>query len=287
MSETPRIKVGSSSLKQVLPIKASTSVLDDETVSSLAEDLAYSNLGEPYELIDSVEAVSTVIANLIDLPTKPPSLYIDLEGVKLSRQGTISILQIHVAPRNKSYLIDIHTLGSNAFDTSGKLGYTLRSVLQSESIPKVFFDVRNDSDALFSHFQISLAGIVDLQVMEYATRTFKGRFVHGLSKCIDRDLALSFKQRSECQQVKERGVKLFLPERGGTYEVFNKRPLSADIGLYCVQDVQHLPALYTTYSRKLNTKMSAKVGNATLVRVKESQSPSYNGHGQHKAIGPW
>lgn len=263
------------------------SVVQPEDISKLAEGLAQSTLKEAYELIDTVEAIPAVVQNLIDQPTTPPSIYIDLEGVKLSREGSISILQIHVAPQNKSYLIDIHVLGSKAFDTSDNMDHSLRSVLESDSIPKVFFDVRNDSDALFSHFQICLAGIVDLQIMEYATRTFRKQFVSGLSKCIERDLYLSYRQQSECQRVKETGLKLFAPERGGTYEVFNERPLSDAIGLYCVQDVQWLPALYQTYLPKIGKSMSAKIARATLDRVKESQSPFYVGHGKHKAIGPW
>jgi exonuclease 3'-5' domain-containing protein 1 len=264
-----------------------TLVVPTAEISDLTKNLAQSTLQEAYELIDTVEAIPAVIENLMDQPTAPPSLYIDLEGVNLSRQGSISILQIHVAPQNKSYLIDIHILGSKAFNTAGKLDHTLRSVLQSESIPKVFFDVRNDSDALFSHFQISLAGIVDLQVMEYATRTFRKKFVNGLSKCMENDLDLSYRQKLECQRVKEEGVKLFAPEKGGTYEVFNKRPLSDAIGLYCVQDVRWLPALYQTYLRKVSNTMSAKIARATLDRVKESQSPFYVGHGKQKALGPW
>jgi exonuclease 3'-5' domain-containing protein 1 len=265
-------------------------VVQAEDISDLTKNLAKSTLREGYELVDTVEAVSNLIEDLMNQPTAPPSLYIDLEGINLSRQGSISILQIHIAPLNKSYLVDIHTLGSEAFDTPSKLDHTLRSILQSQLIPKVFFDVRNDSDALYSHFQISLAGVIDLQVMEYATRTFQKKFVNGLAKCIDRDLNLSYSQKVECQRVKEKGVKLFAPEKGGTYEVFNERPLSDDIGLYCVQDVQWLPTLYQTYLQKLNRlgqKMSAKVAQAALDRVKESQSPSYLGHGQHKARGPW
>ncbi|TVY13036.1 hypothetical protein LARI1_G009337 [Lachnellula arida] len=260
---------------------------DDEVLSALTKNLAQTTLHEAYELIDTVEAIPAVIKTLVDQPVIPPSLYIDLEGVNLSRQGSISILQIHVAPKKKTYLIDIHTLGTKAFDTTSELDHTLRSVLQSESIPKVFFDVRNDSDALFSQFKISLAGITDLQVMEYGTRSFRRQFVSGLSKCIDRDLDLSYSQRSKCQHVKEEGLKLFAPGRGGTYEVFNQRPLSDAIGLYCVQDVQWLPQLYQTYLRKVSKSMSAKIALATLHRVKESQSSSYNGHGKHKAVGPW
>jgi exonuclease 3'-5' domain-containing protein 1 len=266
-----------------------SSVVYAEDISKITSNLTQTSLGEAYELVDTVEGITAVIKNLIDLPRSPPSLYLDLEGVNLSRQGSISSLQIHVAPQKRTYLVDIHTLGSKAFDTVGELDYTLRSVLQSESITKVFFDVRNDSDALFSHFKISLAGIVDLQVMEYATRTFGKRVVNGLSKCIERDLSLSYTQRLECRRVKESGIKLFLPEKGGTYEVFNKRPLQAEIGRYCVQDVQWLPALYKTYWQKIsvNKTMVAKVADATLARVKDSQSPLYNGHGQHKALGPW
>lgn len=216
----------------------------NNVLSDLTKALAQTTLQEAYELIDTAEAIPAVIKTLVDQPTTPPSLYIDLEGVNLSRQGSISILQIHVAPQKKTYLIDIHTLGSKAFDTTGELDHTLGSVLQSESIPKVFFDVRNDSDALFSHFKISLAGIIDLQVMKYGTRSFRKGFVNGLSKCTERDLDLSYSQRLGCQRVKEEGLNLFAPERGGTYEVFNQRPLSDAIGLYCVQDVRWLPALY-------------------------------------------
>lgn len=232
--------------------------------------------------------MSALITTLIEQPTRPPSLYLDLEGVNLSRQGSISILQIHVAPHNRSFLIDIHALGHKAFETSDKLDRSLRIILESEIIPKVFFDVRNDSDALFSHFKIRLAGVIDLQVMEYATRTFQKKFVSGLSKCVERDLPLSYSQIRQCQHVKEEGLKMFAPERGGSYEIFNERPLSKAIVMYCVQDVQWLPELYKQYKRKLMGKsMETKVARATLDRVRESQSASYIGHGRHKALGPW
>ena len=80
------------------------SVVQAEDISKLAECLAQSELEEAYELIDTVEAIPAVISNLIDQPTTPPSIYIDLEGVKLSREGSISILQIHIAPRKSRIL---------------------------------------------------------------------------------------------------------------------------------------------------------------------------------------
>ena len=99
---------------------------------------------------------------MVDLSADPPSLYIDLEGVHLSRQGAISILQILISPQRRTYLIDVHALGSKVFSTAGANGQTLKTIFESETIPKVFFDVRNDSDALYSHFGICLAGIQDI-----------------------------------------------------------------------------------------------------------------------------
>jgi hypothetical protein len=42
-----------------------------------------------------------------------PFLFLDLEGVSLGRQGTISILQVLVPPSRTVYLLDVHVLGKN------------------------------------------------------------------------------------------------------------------------------------------------------------------------------
>jgi exonuclease 3'-5' domain-containing protein 1 len=127
-------------------------------------------------LIDTTASLSILVDILYRQPTTPPSLFIDLEGVKLSRHGTISILQIFVRPTKRAYLVDVHTLQHLTFSTRAATGHTLKEILESDTIPKVFFDVRNDSDALYSLFQISLAGIQDLQLMELATRRFGRKY---------------------------------------------------------------------------------------------------------------
>src|SRR6187549_763034 len=85
------------------------------------------------------------------LPAQPSSLCFDLEGKNLSRHGSISILQLHVLPSNRTYLVDVHTLRDRTFSTCGTNGHTLKEMLESDAIPKVFFDVQNGSDALYSH----------------------------------------------------------------------------------------------------------------------------------------
>ena len=103
--------------------------------------------------------LSSLVDSLQGLPTRPPSIYIDLEGEGLSRDGSISILQIYVLPTERTYLIDVHTLRHEAFISCGPSGHTLKGMLESQDIPKVFFDVRNDSDALHNLFNIRLANI--------------------------------------------------------------------------------------------------------------------------------
>ncbi|KAF1835696.1 hypothetical protein BDW02DRAFT_618351 [Decorospora gaudefroyi] len=61
--------------------------------------------------------------------------------------------------------------------------------------------------------------------------------------------------------AKEKGERLFKAEHGGSYDVFNQRPIPEDISSYCVGDVQYLPELrnrfctqraYSTRSKVLN-----------------------------------
>jgi exonuclease 3'-5' domain-containing protein 1 len=243
--------------------------------------------GSSSTMVDSDSTLSEMIDTLASLPTKPPSIYIDLEGIKLSRQGTISILQIYVLPKTHTYLVDVHQLQDKAFSTSGKTsGHCLKSILETKDIPKVFFDVRNDSDALFYHFQINLSGVDDIQLMELATRTFSREFVCGLQKCIERDAIMTYVEKSKWNATKAKGVKLFAPEKGGRYEVFNERPLVEEIREYCVQDVQFLPRLWSHYNRKMTPGWQAKVQKATEERVLSSQKENYDGHSREKARCP-
>jgi exonuclease 3'-5' domain-containing protein 1 len=234
--------------------------------------------------VSSTTVLSNILSKLTTASRSPPSLYIDLEGVKLSRNGTVSLLSLYDHPARTVYLIDIHELGSSAFSTTATISpdqdttsipCTLKSVLESDKITKVFFDLRNDSDALFAHFNVKLQGVQDLQLMELASRQGSKARVAGLARSIQDDLSLSATAQTEIQKTKNAGMLLFTPERGGSYDIFNKRPLSPEIEKYCVQDVVHMPALWQTYNARLN-KMSKlwrlMAVEGTEKRVADSQS---------------
>jgi exonuclease 3'-5' domain-containing protein 1 len=239
-------------------------------------------------IIDNAEALAGFIAKLDNLPRKPPSLYVDLEGANLSRNGSVYILQIYLSTENHTYLVDICTLGKTAFSTPCSTKQTLKSIFEDPAIPKVLFDVRNDADALYAHFGVELSCVHDLQVMEVATRPRHRRgIVNGLGKCIEYDAGMTYAQRSLWKSTKDKGVMLFAPERGGSYEVFRKRPLSEEIKAYCIQDVVWLPVLYTRYRTALSEAQWREVLGFSEDRAAFSRLPGYKPHGRHKALSPW
>ncbi|PLB33886.1 ribonuclease H-like domain-containing protein [Aspergillus candidus] len=238
------------------------------------------------KIIDTTAAIGELAELLTGIPNNPPSIYVDLEGVNLCRHGSISIMQIFSLPKNEVYLIDVHTLGQEAFSHPSTSGRTLKGILEDESIHKAFFDVRNDSDALYAHFGVYLAGIQDLQLFELATRSGSRRFINGLSRCIQCDAGLTFFEARMWKDIKEDGRQLFAPERGGSYEVFNSRPLSEAIIKYCAQDVRILPKLWAVYNGRLGWRGREKIEVATRDRINVCFQAGYTGVGRHMAQSP-
>ena len=237
-------------------------------------------------VVSTPDEVVSLLNDIENQPTKPPSLYLDIEGVSLSRHGSVSIIQLFNVPQNHVFLIDIFGLRHAAFDTPNRSGITLRSVLESEIIPKVFFDVRNDSDALFAHFNIFLGASSDVQLLKAATQPWAQRLA-GLKHCIEHDAQLSVDVLKNWQTVKAKGIRLFSAEHGGSYEVFNVRPLLQDIIIYCAQDVVHLPVLWRTYVDRLSKNWLKRVEAETEKRVLLSQAEFYDPKGGDKVWSPW
>ena len=233
------------------------------------------------EVFNTAAALQDFLESLPDGKDKCPSLYIDLEGTNLSRHGSISLLTALVEPRNTVYLVDITVLGNDAFNTADSSDRTLKSILESEDIVKVFFGIRNDSDALFSLFGVRVAGIEDLQLLELASRTFSKRLVNGLAKCTEQDARIGIPERRRWREVKDKGRRLFAPECGGSYSVFDARPLPTEIKQYYAQDVTLMPNLRDVYLAKLCDAWWLKIQPETTARILQSQSPYYNGKGRH------
>lgn len=239
-----------------------------------------------HTIIDTADLVREMIQDIENSQPNPPFIFVDLEGTDLSRHGSIAIMQVLVPPMRKVHLVDVYTLKELAFQTPSFSGLTLKEILESPRFPKVFFDIRNDSDALYSLFQIDVSSIIDLQLVEFAARPRGGQFLKGLAKCITESAGLTRRESNNWNQVKAAGRKLFAPELGGRYEVFDERPLPQALIDYCVQDILYMPQLLLKYARRMDDHEVSQVHLETIARISLSRSPGFNGKGRHMAVAP-
>ncbi|KAK7928810.1 3'-5' exonuclease [Apiospora marii] len=236
--------------------------------------------------VDTPAGVSEV-ADRLWAQAPGSGLYADLEGTRLSRHGLLSLLILYSPLARQAFLLDIFTLKSAAFKTKGLRGFSIKQILQSNDYKKAFFDVRNDSDALFHQFGVALRNVEDIQLMENATRPYgpSRNHLHGLAKCLE--IVLSSAEKKEWAKSKDAGKALFCPESGGSYAVFNKRPQSPEIMAYCVGDVYYLPRLREKHWKKLSKIWRKRVMEESKARVLQSQQKDYEPHSSKKSKSPW
>lgn len=94
----------------------------------------------------------------------------------------------------------------------------------------------------------------------------------GLGNCILHDLGLGKEEKQHAEGIKQKGIQLFSPERGGSYEIFNQRPMGQEIVDYCVQDVAYLPKLFDKYNGKLGNAVCLDATNSILLDATGSQN---------------
>eukprot|EP00762_Andalucia_godoyi_P002603 ANDGO_03280.mRNA.1 hypothetical protein len=130
------------------------------------------------------------------------------------------------------YVFDILALGRAVFQMG------LADILESEDVTKVVFDCRGDSYVLFDEFEVVLRGVLDLQLLEVASRRARGfsvRYVSGLARCME-------------------SARLWTPaevaEKHRMHEAFRSiptgwciRPIPEDWLEYAVRDVKRLSLL--------------------------------------------
>ena len=147
--------------------------------------------------------------------TTSPSIFIDVEGVRLGqRTGSVCLMQIEHTLTKHRFLVDVYLLRKAAFTTPGANGVTLKDVLESKDVPKGIWDGRNDSAGLFREFGIKMAGLRDLQLL--SLHGSESMYRPKLADAILKFCKMSRKQRILWLNTKHAGQKLFAPERGGS-----------------------------------------------------------------------
>jgi exonuclease 3'-5' domain-containing protein 1 len=275
-------------------------------------------MASPIVFVDTLES----LAEFLSAVGPDDTLYLDLEGKNLCRHGTLDLVTVlpvapgtllKRVPLQPVYIISVHKLGAAAFDHSITITTTtsdsdneddnnsddsndakttsFRAMLECPKRSKVFWDVRNDSDALFSHFAVSLRAVVDVQLWELVGGSRPpGRrdTVCGLEPAIRYDAGLGYSTSLEWSMIKRAGVANFSRDRNNN-DVFSADVLSPEILAYCANDVRYLPALKAAYHTRLahNAPGRKKVDSATRARVAESQSADYEPNTKLKILSPW
>ena len=109
----------------------------------------------PPVLVDTVEACKEQCERL----ARAGVVAADFEGVNLSRDGEISLVQL-AAVDGPVVLVDVDTLGAAAFEVGG-----LRGLLEDVTVRKLIFDGRADSDALYHLYGVRMAHVTDAQIL--------------------------------------------------------------------------------------------------------------------------
>lgn len=233
-------------------------------------------------LTSTTQLISTpsALEAFLSLITPSSSFYLDLEGKDLSREGTLTLITVLLHPQNTVYIIDVLTLGASSFTTGTP---TLKTVLEDATIPKYVWDCRNDADALKAHFDVGLAGVLDIQLLEVATRWRPKTYLVGLSKSVEYDLRPYVARSVLDGWLKDKKDGSAAMET----DQFSVRPLRPETTRYCVGDVEMLPRLREVYMRKITPDWLVKVKAESVRRVEEAHSPGYKPNGADKKFGPW
>lgn len=239
-------------------------------------------------LVDDTQQVLDLLKSITGLTTNhrsSPTFYFDCEGKDLGRHGTITLLAIYAPHLRQAFVIDLQKLGQDAFNVEHD-GKTLKTIFESPKVLKGVFDCRGDSDALFAHHGIELAGIVDVQLMEAATRKNSKR-LFGLDACIksrlkDLDPAAKHKFSHLKAQVKE----LIRSEEDGS--CFSERPLPELLLNYAASDTIVLPTLYEYFLHHESYwgEWPSRVENETQKRLELSRDPRYDPSKLDMRAGP-
>lgn len=200
------------------------------------------------QLIDTLGSLLHLLRTVENCKVK--IIAVDFEGMKLCRHGALCLVQVCLQDEpHMVYVIDVYQLGRRCFSVATQRGTSFKTLIEDDSYTKVWFDPRNDVDALYHQFGVFPRGIFDLQLAEVADRRARGlnvQYVQGLGKVLWNCHKLTLEQKRFADRINLLGKNLFEPQNGGNYEIFQSRPLNPVILVYAAHDARHMLTLYDT-----------------------------------------
>eukprot|EP00435_Cladocopium_sp_Y103_P074915 s164_g52.t1 len=248
-------------------------LLEHETCGDIFQQSPFS-----INLIDSYGSLLVMLLHIERLPKADLVVAVDFEGVKLNRSGQLCLVQITLSNMPSCvYVLDVYILPL-AMHFATPSGTSLKAILEDPAMLKIWFDPRNDVDALFHQFGIVPQHVFDLQLADVAVRRGKGlqvNFVPSLQKCLTSCDRLDRMQKTFADFINKTGKQLFEPDHGGRYEVFQQRPLLHDILVYAAHDCRYMQLLYQWYCENLSDEWNQRVLAGSRSRAQWFAHPRY------------
>lgn len=183
--------------------------------------------------------------NIISYETEK-LLFCDVEGVRMSRTGEICVMQI--ATTKHTFIIDVISIGNKTFEIATETGISIKYLLESDRVGKIFFDPRNDSDSLFHQFGIKMESVICLQLLFIGSKRMQGNSVNyniGFMKLLQITEGID----NEFVEKKIMGRNSFAENEN----IWRERPLSDILLQYCAIDVEAMIPLYKIYMKLLES----------------------------------
>ena len=243
-------------------------------------------LGLDAILVDTPTKFTQMISELNTDLKVTKILNLDFEGVDLCKTGKVCLGQFHAAKSKTVFVLDFIAIKS-PFTLEDR---ALSKMLESDSIQKVFYDPRNDMDALAFQYSVTVNKCIDLQMCEVAYRRsvkkLPVKFVMGLQKTLENHLVLPYKLKNAVMEVKNKGKYIFSPEHGGSYTMFEKRPLNMELVDYAAVDVFYFDELREKLFNGLSESVKEKVEKVSTKRLVEYKTRGYDPKGRSKSEAP-
>jgi len=230
-------------------------------------------LSRKVDFVNSRQKLQILLRRLLTrLDLDSTTIYLDFGSTDFSNSGMISLkLSRPLRRRDCIYLLDVAALkesaGENFFTCPGSMVQTpthgcrsLKDILESEDMKKIIFDVRDVSRTLFTHYNIILRGVIDLQVMEIVARRSIGiqsNLVRDLDVCIKEDSPVSKRDIRRRTGIEEKRRKLLVAAQHMNF--YNRhaiphteqRKIKKLLTQNIAQNVQFLPGLQRVYQNML------------------------------------
>ncbi|KAH0478156.1 MAG: uncharacterized protein KVP18_002656 [Porospora cf. gigantea A] len=230
-----------------------------------------------------------------------PFIAMDLEGVHLSREGKLCLVQLCLGDDiYTAYVLDVVSLGPvETFSVATPRGTTLRSALEDPNVCKLCFDPRKDVDALYHQSGVLINGAFDLQLAEVAVRRsqlFNVKYLKSLPAVLLSTDLLNAEEQAFASRVVYEARSMFndcrpasIPGSGSpsvSYEStprgpvidFNIRPLHPTLLTYAAHDVHYMFQLYVFLVEQLSVGWCKAVFRETARRCQSyaDEDPNEN-----------